>query len=172
MKTVSILLLMISLPLYSQNIIYRGSNKYSATEEWKFETPDKFIDELSVQVGRTDKGGLLRLSIDSDFDNYIAGNVYVFLEDGTMLTCTDKKIKDKVDGKSVVLYYFTNSEMEKLAELDIMKIRFTLKSSQFGTENYTAENAGKSTLKYIDENLKMVYEYYDTSSAILTLFSN
>lgn len=165
----------ISFNCYSQNIIYKGSKKYSATESWQFKRVNDF-GYLDVQVAKSENGGFLRLEVDASENLfYIGGNIYVFLEDGTMLTCTDKKIKDHVDGKCIVLYFFTNAEMEKLAELDIMKIRFTIeaKSGVWGSEsgNYTAENKKAKSLSSLFEK-KEEKEYFDTSEAITLLLNN
>lgn len=76
-------------------------------------------------------------------------------------------MRDELDGKSIALYSFTDSEMEKLKELDILKIRFIIKAKPgvYGTNvgNYSAENI-KS--KYISNEI----EYFDTSESVKLLY--
>lgn len=130
----------------SQNVIYHGTKQYPATEIWEFRCESYHQGNLEVQIAVTSSGGYLKLAIPVIENElfYIAGNVYVYLTDATMITCTDKGIKDNVDNKSVVLYSFSQSEMDKLKTLDIQKIRFTVqaKDGVIGGDagNYNAEN--------------------------------
>jgi hypothetical protein len=71
---------------------------------------------------------------------YVGGTVIVFLADGSMLKCTDKGMKDHVDGNSVVLYNFTKSAVEKLKQHRIVHIRYSVINPGFGTENFTFDN--------------------------------
>ena len=155
---------------YSQNIMYKGNKKFNATGEWEFKCSfEAGIGNLEVQIARNENGGYLKLSADSNGNwNYIGGNVYVFLEDGTKITCTDKGIKDEVDQRSVALYSFSNTEMEQLRKLDILKIRFTIKAKRgvYGSSegNYTAENKKAELFIQGEENI------FDTSASVNALF--
>ena len=74
--------------------------------------------------------------------SYIGGSIYIFLSDGSKITCTDKNIKDNVDNKSVVIYKVTAEELEKLKTAYIISIRFTIQpavDSGFNG-NKTADN--------------------------------
>ena len=90
------------------------------------------------------------------------------MEDGTIINCVDKKIRDEVDGKSIALYSFTNSEMEKLKELDILKIRFIIKAKPgvYGSNagNFTAKNVKSKS--FLNEET----EYFDTSESVKLLY--
>lgn len=165
-----IIILLFSLNCISQNTIYKGNKSFSATEQWVFECSlEAGIGNLDVQIAKNENGGYLKLGIYlNDNWNYIGGNVSVFLEDGSIITCTDKGTRDEVDGKSIALYSFTNSEMEKLKELDILKIRFIIKAKPgvYGSNsgNYTAKNI-KSKSFLNDE-----VEYFDTSESVKLLY--
>lgn len=169
-KLIYIIIILFSLNCVSQNIIYKGNKKFSATEQWEFECSfEAGIGNLDVQIARNENGGYLKLGVYSNDNwNYIGGNVSVFLEDGTIITCTDKKIRDEVDGKSIALYSFTNSEMEKLQELDILKIRFIIKAKPgvYGSNagNYTAKNVKSKSF------LNNETEYFDTSESVKLLY--
>lgn len=166
------LLILFSLNAISQNIIYKGDKIFNATEQWTFECSlEAGIGNLDVQIAKNENGGYLKLGIYSNGNwNYIGGNVSVFLQDGSIITCTDKRVRDEVDGKSIVLYSFTNIEMEKLKKLDILKIRFMIKAKPgvYGgnTGNYTASNVKSKS--FLDNTV----EHFDTSESVKKLYEN
>ena len=165
-----IVFLLFSLKAISQNIIYKGNKTFPATDQWSFECSiEAGVGNLDVQIAKNENGGYLKLAVYSNSNwNYIGGNVLVFLEDGSMITCTDKGTRDEVDGKSVALYSFTNSEMEKLKELDILQIRFIIKAKPgvYGSNagNYTAKNIKSKS--FLNDEI----EYFDTSESVTLLY--
>lgn len=167
--------LLISLTSMGQNIIYKGDKQYTATNPWTFICENySWKGDLEVQIAKTATGGYLRLSIDvPDGIFFIGGNVYIFLKDGTTITCSDKGIKDNVDQQSVVLYVFTQAEMDKLKTLDIQKIRFSVKakSGTYGgpTGNFTANNK-KNVYNYSFYGEKKEKDYYETSGEVSSLY--
>lgn len=169
-QLIFIFIILFSLTATSQNIIYKGDKQFSATEQWVFECSlEAGIGNLDVQIAKNETGGYLKLGIYSNDNwNYIGGNVSVFLEDGSIINCTDKKIRDEVDGKSIALYSFTNSEMEKLKELDILKIRFIIKAKPgvYGSNavNFTAKNIKSKS--FLNDDV----EYFDTSESVKLLY--
>lgn len=167
--------LLISLTSMGQNIIYKGDKQYPATNPWTFKCENyAWTGDLEVQIAKTATGGYLRLSIDVP-DNifFIGGNAYIFLTDGTTITCSDKGIKDNVDQQSVVLYVFTQAEMDKLKTLDIQKIRFSVKakSGTYGgpTGNFTANNK-KNVYNFSIYGDKKEKDYYETSVEVSSLY--
>lgn len=169
-KIIFILIIITSFSkLFSQNLIFKGSEKFQATESWEFKCDlSAGIGHLDVQIAKKEKGGYLMLSIDSLGNTvFIGDNVYVFLENGNVITCTDKNIKDNVNGKSVVLYNFTNLEIKELEQYNILKFRFTLKPQRYvngGDRDFTAENT-KYFVTFGNTNNK-----FDTADAIRKLF--
>ena len=169
-QLIQIAIILFSLNCVSQNNIYIGNKSFSATEQWTFECSlEAGIGNLDVQIAKNENGGYLKLGIYSNDNwNYIGGNVSVFLEDGSIITCTDKGTRDEVDGKSIALYSFTNSEIEKLKELDILMLRFIIKAKPgiYGSSvgNYTAKNIKSKSV------LGNETEYYDTSESVKALY--
>lgn len=129
--------LMISLTVEAQNYIYKGDRQYPATETWDFGS----YPGLKAAIAKHSNGGYLMLTQYVPFkSHYIGGTVTVFLSNGALIKCTDKGIKDHVDGNSIALYNFTKSEIEQLKEHRIVRIRYSIITPGFGAENYTADN--------------------------------
>ena len=170
----AIAVLSISLNALSQNVIYKGDQQYPATNSWNFKCESYFGDGgLDVQIAKTVNGGYLMLSINVPATSFfIGGPVYLFLTDGSIVTCTDKGIKDNVDKKSIVLYVFNHAEMDKLKILDIQKIRFSVKQDMgpYGEsiENYTATNK-RDSYRYSIQGGSKEKDYYETSRAVALL---
>jgi hypothetical protein len=164
--------MLLSLNCIGQNTVYKGNKTFTATEQWNFECSlEAGIGNLDVQIAKKENGGYLKLDVYSNGSwNYIGGNVTIFLEDGSIITCTDKGIRDEVDGKSIALYSFTNTEMEKLKELDILKIRFSIKAKPGVYDsiagNYTAKNIKSKS--FLDDDV----EYFDTSESVKLLYED
>lgn len=159
----TILTIIFSSKIKSQNYIYYGDNRYEATPSWSFPMNSNmvaFFVELTV-AKRTNGSGYLMISIGLPYkSDQIAGTVKVFLNDGSIIKCTDRGIRDHVDGQSISLYNLTTKEIEQLKYSIISKIRFSIKDN-FGYNSYTADNKKIS----FDTN-----GYYETDNDIIYLF--
>lgn len=157
---------LISLNAMGQNFIYKGDKQYQATNTWTFECENYFWHgDLEVQIAKSTTGGYLRLSVNVPPSGIysISGPAYIYLTDGSMITCSDKGIKDNVDQQAVALYSFTQAEMDRLKTLDIQKIRFTLK-------NNVSSPFEKNSNNYTGKNTKKEANYYQTSYEVTSLF--
>lgn len=129
---------------FGQNYIYRGTTKYESTPSYDFECGSCPMGggTLKVSIAKTDAGGLLLLATSTPFSQeQIAGTVLVYLADGTIITCTDKGIRDRLDGNSMALYAFTTAEMEQLMSSNVYKIRFSIRNYMMrSSENLSAVN--------------------------------
>jgi len=152
-----------------QNYVYKGNEKFIATPTFNFVLNSDYWGSnlLGVTIAKTLTGGYLMLEKETPFEhNYIGGTVTIFLADGTMITCTDKKMKDHVDDKSITLYLFTEAEMERLKTVNISRIRFSI-YDQIGDKS-----EGKNLTA---DNKKMFSQYgepqtYNTESEVSKLY--
>jgi hypothetical protein len=145
------------LEVKAQNYIYFGDNQYESTNTWKFNTPmgagaNCYLDATVSKA--PNNGGYLMLSTsDAHFDfQYIGGQVFVFLEDGSRIVCNDKGIRDRVNDRAISLYYFTAAEIETLKIKNIVRIRFTIMNKNVpagmaGAGNYSVDLQGDSSFK-------------------------
>src|SRR3954465_11830487 len=116
-----VLLLISTLATAQETMIVNGSKPFSATQNYTFICEKyAYTGETTVQIAKTEKGGILKLSIATANDKArISGGVYVDLANADVIACTDKNVKESVDGKTTSYYYFTPAEMAKLKKTDI-----------------------------------------------------
>lgn len=154
--------------LLGQNFIYKGDQQYEATRSWRFRMNGEYwTGDPVFTVAKHSNGGYLMISINVPYSShYIAGTVMVFLNDGSVIKCTDRGIRDHVDNRSIALYNFTSAEVERLKTHRIVRIRFSIQDEVFGLEAFTADN----------ENLILAFpgsqglNYYETDVEISELF--
>ena len=147
----------------AQNYIYSGNTKYESTSTWKFALQTNYWtnNNIEVTIGKTPTGGCLLLSIEVPFKEYIGGTVTLYLSDGSQIKCSDKKRRSRLNKRSLNLYSFTPSEMERLKLNSIETIVFAIMSEFQGAEYYSAENNESSYYKS---------KSFDTVSEIVDLF--
>ena len=126
-----------------ETMIAKDGKEYPATSTWAFSCPEyAYTGSMNAQIAKVEKGGLLKIGIDvSDETFYIGGNVYLTLEDGSFIICTDKGIRDRKEKQIIAYYFLTNPEMAKLKALTISNIRFRI----FGNQTTYSSKTGHFT---------------------------
>jgi hypothetical protein len=154
-----------------QTMSIKGSKPFPATENYTF-ICEKYAltGEVDVQIAKTDKGGILKLTISTTNDKTkIAGGVYVDLVNGDVIACVDKNNKETSDGKTTSYYFFTPAEFSKLKKTDIQATRFIItgNSNTFGNQTgyFTAVNKKNYFSTAFDQSKKT----FDTAKAISLL---
>ena len=154
-----------------QTMTIKGSKPYPATEEYIFICEKyAYTGEVYVQIAKTEKGGVLKLTISIPNDKIkIAGGSYVDLVNGDAIACVDKNMKESQDGKKTSYYYFTPAEFLKLKKTDIQAIRFIItgNSNAFGNQTgyFTAVNRKNYFSTAFDKSKKT----FDTATEISVL---
>ena len=154
---------------FSQNYIYKGDDKFESTNTWEFEMKTTYWSgNPELTVGKKEDGsGYLLISIAVPFKStYIGETLLVFLEDGTVIKCIDKGIRDHVDDQSMVIYNFTKDEINSLKLKKIAKIRFSILGGYQGKETFTADNK-KPFFMSLNKEEK---SFYETNTEIAELF--
>jgi hypothetical protein len=144
-KSLLIIVLLFSLSLQSQNLIFVGNNSYKATIPWYFKgNGDQFkyyANDATIQVGR--KGQTYIFSISTKVYNAsfgIKGSVRIYLNDGSTLVLSKILSKDFSDQMSTVIFQLTPSDILKLKKSDINTVRFN-SGLQSQLEGSTASNS-------------------------------
>ena len=152
----------------------KDGKEYKATSTWNFVCKDyAYTGILNVQIAKTEKGGLLKLAIDvSNETFYIGDTVYIILEDGSYITCTDKGIREMKDKKTIAYYLLTTTEMNKLKVLPLTDVRFRIKGNEdtfsSKTGHFTAINK-KSNFDTFGSSEES--KNYDTKAEITSLYN-
>lgn len=158
-----------------QNYIYRGDNQYESTNTWSFNLNAHYwTTNPEITIAKHDDGAYFMISIVVPFNSdSIKGNLTIILDDGTIIKCLDKGIKDYVDNTSTKLYNLTMTEIEKMKNSKINKIRFNIYRDNGAYIKgeylpFTASNT-KDNL-FISNPSDEEKKYYETDIEITNLF--
>ncbi|MDR6967547.1 hypothetical protein J2X31_001558 [Flavobacterium arsenatis] len=157
-----------------EKMIAKDGKEYNATSTWKFSCKDyAYTGILEVQIAKTEKGGLLKLGIEvSNETFYIGDTVYIILEDGSYITCTDKGIRELKGKKTIAYYFLTATEMNKLKGILVTDVRFRIKGNEdtfsSKTGHFTAINK-KSDFQTFGTSEES--KTFDTKTEIKSLYN-
>lgn len=152
-------------------ITVNGSKPYPATQNYTFICEKyAFTGEADVQIAKTDKGGILKITVATANDKArIAGGVYVDLANGDVIACTDKNSKESADGKTTSYYYFTPAEFLKLKKTDIYAIRFIIAGGPTTFGNQTGYFTAVNKRNYFSTSYDKSKKSFDTAKEISVL---
>jgi hypothetical protein len=166
-----VLLFISTIATAQQTMIVNGSKPFPATQEYTFICEKyAYTGETKVQIAKTEKGGILKLSIATANDKArISGGVYVDLANGDVIPCVDKNVKESADGKTTSYYYFTSAEMLKLKKTDIKSIRFIIVGGSNTFGNQTGYFTTVNKMEYFSTAYDTSKKSYDTAKEISAL---
>ncbi len=168
-----LLFFVISKPAFSQELtVNKVAKQYPTTTIWNFICENYVLTGvLKVQVVKTDKGGSLKLAIiTNDPEFIISGTTYIYLADNSIITCSDKGIREKSGNEIISYYAFSVLEMNKLKKKNIQSLRFNINGNRkkFGSQigNFTAYNKKN----YFETTNVSISKSFDTSQEINALY--
>ncbi|SNR90582.1 hypothetical protein [Flavobacterium sp. ov086] len=167
-----LVVLLISTFVNAQNTMsVKDSKPFPATQTYTFICEKyAFTGETSVQIAKTDKGGILKLTVQTADDKArIAGGVYIDLANADVIACVDKNVKESSDGKTSAYYYFTPSEFAKLKKTDIYAVRFIISGGPDTFGNQTGHFTAKNKMNYFSTAYDKSKKSYDTAKEISIL---
>ena len=166
-----LLLLLSTFADAQETMSVKGSKAYQATQNYTFICERyAFSGETNVQIAKTEKGGILKLSIaTANAEARISGGVYVDLVNGDVIACVDKNVKETADGKTTSYYYFTPAEMVKLKKADIQDIRFIVTGNSKSFGNQTGYFTAVNKIAYFSTAYDKSKKTFDTAAAISAL---
>jgi len=173
-----ILIVLFIFTIYNQNISAQemfttpDGKQYKATKTWNFICENYALTGiLKTQIAKSDKGGILKIAIDvTDAEMYIGGTVYVYLEDFTIITCTDKGIRQNSGKEAIGFYSFSATEMNRLKASPIKDIRFFIKGKETAFSNKIGNFTAKNKINYFDGYDKTIRNSYETEIEIRSLY--
>lgn len=123
----------------------------------------KYIEPIELSIGKKSNGGvvflqknnLLKPESNSDYFSsnddfkitaYIEGDLYLYLDNGEIIHCTDREIYGYTDDTSGSIYYLTNNEIEKLKKSNIKKITYGIEAGSLNeVRRYSATTTDKNS---------------------------
>ncbi|KAF2518823.1 hypothetical protein E0W68_06075 [Flavobacterium salilacus subsp. salilacus] len=159
--------------MYSQNVINFNDKSYPSTDAFYFtqnasthsySSSRKYYEPITLSIGKNNKGGvillqkdnLLKLVHDEGFNEelkieaHLTGDLYIYLQDNSVIHCIDREIYGYIDDTSSVLYYLTNIEIDKLKKSTIVKIVYGLEAGIRETKKYSASAQDNDTTEAIN----------------------
>ncbi|GEM53670.1 hypothetical protein EB1_34600 [Empedobacter brevis NBRC 14943 = ATCC 43319] len=142
---------------FSQNYIYKGQERYLATPSWTYSVNNEFRSYIDLQVAKKNHGGYLMISYyESNFYGFPNFDIYLYLEDGSVIKCLNRNINDYVDKKIFKMFQLTSTEIDKLKISRIKTVRFGNKTA----ENYDYVKSLISNTNY-SETEKDIYKLFE-----------
>ncbi len=152
-----ILALSYAVNMNGQNFAFIGENSYPSTERFILQSnSDKEdIGNLNLVFAKDGTTSLIIVSSKLTDVVKIAQKLIIYLDDGTVISCTDRGINDNVDDVAISAYYLTASELSKMKSSNINTIRFEIVCPVCGPFNswegvYSASNRGSSKTDFTE----------------------
>ncbi len=172
-QKILLLLLFMSFSVSSQELMSsKDSGKFPATKNWDFICENYALTGiLKVQIAKKENSGILKLAVETTNPDFkIAGTVYVYLKDNSIISCFDKGIRAS-SGKEIITYYsFSNLEMNRLKKIPIESIRFNIKGEENEFSSQTGNFTGINKKAYFATAFDKTEKNYDTAKEILLLY--
>lgn len=149
-KTLTILtaILFITITAKGQNLFFFGENSYPCTKKIPLQSNSN-SSELNVLFAKDGTTPLIVVKISTMFEVFFSGKLIIYLDDGSVITCTDRGKRDYVDYVAMAIYNLTNEQLSKMKNSNINTVRYELKpgpgNPDIGTGNFSASNKGRST---------------------------
>ncbi|ESU24366.1 hypothetical protein FEDK69T_08130 [Flavobacterium enshiense DK69] len=168
MKKLFYFILLSSTIIHGQQMLMVGEKTYSATDTWTFgcECPSSIAPEILIAKGKDGKG-MLSIKIMDYMNDHVGGDLLIYLMNGTIIKCQDRKIRDKANNKSTSLYYLTQLEIEKMSTSRIRSIRFCIHTLDPYGHIFSKETFIGYNKEYFSDNTK-----FDTEVQISELFGS
>lgn len=151
----SFILILSSIVSFSQQKFFIGTKAYDCTPTFTLVAKDSFTGhDLEVCIIKNSNTGMIALSTKLMSEGVrIKGNILIYLEDNTVITCIDRGKFDVVDNIATTIYYLTEGEINKMKESNIYSIRFNLKcyNCMISSEEGTFSVSNTSSIFYTEK---------------------
>ena len=134
-----------------QNFVFIGENSYPSTERFTLQSNsvDEDKGDLKLVFAKDGKTNLIVVSSKLTDVVKIAKKLIIYLDDGNVISCTDRGINDNVDDIAISAYHIKTEEIDKMKSSNINTIRYEIVCPVCGTFNYwegvySASNKGSS----------------------------
>ena len=151
------LVLAFSAKMNAQNFTFIGENSYPSTERFELQSnSDKEeISNLNLVFAKDGISPIIIVSSKLTDVVKIANKLIIYLDDGTVISCTDRGINDNVDDIATSAYRLTPSEISKMKKSNINTVRYEIVCPICGVFNiwegvYSASNKESSKTDFTE----------------------
>ena len=167
MKRITITLILglaLAAQVKAQNFTFIGENSYPSTERFELvsNSDKEDIGNLNLVFAKDKISPLIIVSSKLTDVVKIANKLIIYLDDGTVISCTDRGINDNVDDVATSAYRLSASEISKMKGSNLNTIRFEIVCPICGVFNawegvYSASNKGSSKTDFT----KVVQRFFE-----------
>ena len=111
---------------YSQNLFFMGDKSYPSTGKFSFNS-DSYFTKVEFLIAKGSGKGYIAISRNISSSLRIEGKLIIYLDNGTVITCIDRKKYDHVNGIATTVYHLTNEELNKMQRSNVNSIRYSVK---------------------------------------------
>ena len=143
-------ILFITITAIGQDFFFIGENSYPCTETFILQSNYDSESNLNVTFAKDGAMGLIIVSRKTMYKVLIREKLFIYLDDGSVISCIDKGNNDQVDFIASAVYSLTDDELSKMKNSNINTIKYTLKNetdsyiNMIGGGNYSASNKESS----------------------------
>ena len=148
----------------AQNFTFIGENSYPCTERFELvsNSDKEDIGNLNLVFAKDGISPMIIVSSKLTDVVKIANKLIIYLDDGTVISCTDRGINDNVDDVATSAYRLTSSEIGKMNQSNINTVRYEIVCPVCGVYNYwegvySASNKSSSKTDFT----KVVERFFD-----------
>lgn len=135
----------------AQNFTFIGENSYPCTERFELvsNSNKEKISNLNLVFAKDGISPMIIVSSKLTDVVKIANKLIIYLDDGTVISCTDRGINDNVDDVATSAYRLTSAEIDKITKSNINTVRYEIVCPICGVFNvwegvYSASNKASS----------------------------
>ena len=135
----------------AQNFTFIGENSYPCTERFELvsNSDKEKISNLNLVFAKDGISPMIIVSSKLTDVVKIANKLIIYLDDGTVISCTDRGINDNVDDVATSAYRLTSAEIDKMTKSNINTVRYEIVCPICGVFNvwegvYSASNKASS----------------------------
>lgn len=149
---------------YGQPLFIIGDRSYPCTTVMTFESNAEHAYDLDVVIAKEGEFGYVGVSRKyPGKGEKLAGKLIIVLENGTVITCNEIELSEKVDDRAIALYPLTMDQLSKLKKINIHTINYTMIHDE--EENFSASNTSVKTNEFINALFDPTYKPNDLPPA-------
>lgn len=147
---ISILAFCTSQPVNGQNLFLIGEKSYPCTNAIKLDSNTDDGSDLDVDFAMEGNFGLIGVSRKGMPGEEFAGKLIIYLVDGSVLTCNESEVTERIDDQAKAVYSLTVDQLNKLKTSNVQKVKYTM-ILHHEEKNFSASNTGVKTNAIISD---------------------
>ncbi|MCB2218978.1 MAG: hypothetical protein KQI35_01195 [Bacteroidetes bacterium] len=153
-------ILLFILTVDGQNLFFIDKLSYPCTDTINLQSNSNNHGDLDILLAKDGKSGLFAVITESYSGMEFSNQLFIYLEDGSVINLIDQIASENVDFRAISLYSLTSDQLNKLKNSNIHTVRYTLElrldknRPPVNKKNWSASNTGTPTKTIVTEFFK------------------